>query len=232
MISKTIEIPPSRVLIVDYGMGNLHSVAKAVQHVAGHCHVTVSDDPKALLQADRVILPGVGAMRDCMQALSEAGWESPIKSAWQEKPFLGICVGMQMLLESSQENDGAKGLGLLPGVARHIADHLGSQTGGQVPPKKRLKVPHMGWNQVRQQCTHPLWQGIANDTRFYFVHSYALPVEPGRPSADAIAGTVSYGGEWAAALIKGRVAAVQFHPEKSQQAGLTLLRNFMAWQPQ
>lgn len=215
-----IVIPASRVLIVDYGMGNLHSVAKAVQHVASHCEIEVSDDPAALQKADRVILPGVGAMRDCMQALTQGGWVEPIKAAWQEKPFLGICVGMQMLLVSSEENNGAAGLALMPGVAKHM-----------VAGAEGLKVPHMGWNEVHQQFEHPLWQGIADHSRFYFVHSYAMPVEPDAPSSKAIAGSVTYGQEWAAALIQDKVAAVQFHPEKSQTAGLTFLRNFMAWQP-
>lgn len=213
--------PYSRVLIVDYGMGNLHSVAKAVQHVASHCDIEVSDDPAALQKADRVILPGVGAMRDCMQALTGGGWVDPIKAAWQEKPFLGICVGMQMLLDASEENDGAAGLALMPGVARH----MGARAEG-------LKVPHMGWNEVHQQFEHPLWADIENDARFYFVHSYALPVMATEsPSNEAIAGVVNYGQQWAAALIQNKVAAVQFHPEKSQTAGLTFLRNFMAWQP-
>lgn len=219
-----VQLPQSRVLIVDYGMGNLHSVAKAVQHVASHCEIEVSDDPAALNQADRVILPGVGAMRDCMQALTQGGWVEPIRAAWQEKPFLGICVGMQMLLESSEENDGAAGLALMPGVARH----MGAAVADKVPD---LKVPHMGWNEVSQRGDHPLWQDIPDGSRFYFVHSYALPYEPGTPSAENVAATVEYGQTWAAAIAQRKVAAVQFHPEKSQTAGLTFLRNFMAWQP-
>jgi glutamine amidotransferase len=169
-----------------------------------------------------------------MTALKKGGWDAPIKNAWQTKPFLGICVGMQMLLAASEENDGAEGLCLLPGIARHMGQAVGGspQAGNSSTVEGDLKVPHMGWNQVAQVARHPIWQDIPNDARFYFVHSYALPYEPGEQSAEVVAGTVNYGDQWAAALIQDKVVAVQFHPEKSQTVGLTLLRNFMAWTPE
>lgn len=209
------------VAIVDYGMGNLRSVAKAVEHVAPGHAVVVTADPAAVAAADRVIVPGQGAMPDCMRELKARGLDAAVIRAAREKPFLGICIGLQMLFEHSEEGD-VPGLGLLPGQVRRFPDAAMIDTAGA-----RLKVPHMGWNAVRQAEPHPLWDGIADDTRFYFVHSYY--VEPAVP--DVIAGSTHYGIVFTSAVARANIFAVQFHPEKSAAAGLRLLANFMNWQP-
>ena len=208
-----------RVAVVDYGMGNLHSVAKALEHVgSGSIDVDVTDDPGRLSGADRVVFPGVGAIRDCIGALHRRGFADAIAKVVGQRPLLAICVGMQALLEHSEENDGVECLGLLPGTVHHF-EHSTDQQGG------RLKVPHMGWNRVAQVAAHPLWEGIADGERFYFVHSYyASTTQP-----ELIAGACDYGGQFAAALMAERLFAVQFHPEKSDRAGLQLLKNFLSW---
>lgn len=207
----------SNVAVIDYGMGNLHSVAKALEHV-GAQSVLVTSDAEAILAADRVLLPGVGAIRDCVAELRRLGLDKVVRQVAGEKPLLGICVGMQMLLERSEENGGVDALGLFPGQVRYFGDDL--REGEQ-----RLKVPHMGWDQVKQTIDHPLWHRIDQDARFYFVHSYYA--EPGRQNQ--LAGRCHYGVDFAAALADDNVFATQFHPEKSHTNGLQLLQNFLAW---
>ncbi len=209
------------VAIVDYGMGNLRSVAKAVEHVAPDRRVLVTADPAVVAVADRVIVPGQGAMPDCMRELKGRGLADAVVRAAAEKPFLGICIGLQMLFEHSEEGD-VPGLGLLPGQVRRFPDAAMVDAAGA-----RLKVPHMGWNEVRQAEPHPLWDGIADGARFYFVHSYY--VEPATPGV--IAGSTHYGIVFTSAVARANIFAVQFHPEKSAAAGLRLLANFMNWQP-
>ncbi|MDX9994295.1 MAG: imidazole glycerol phosphate synthase subunit HisH [Rhodocyclaceae bacterium] len=209
------------VAIVDYGMGNLRSVAKAVEHVAPGHRVLVTAEAATLAAADRVIVPGQGAMPDCMRELQSRGLADAVMRAAAEKPFLGICIGLQMLFERSEEGDVA-GLGLFPGQVRRFPDAAMIDAQGA-----RLKVPHMGWNEVRQVEPHPLWSGIADGTRFYFVHSYY--VEPASP--EVIAGATHYGITFTSAVARANIAAVQFHPEKSASAGLRLLENFMHWTP-
>lgn len=209
------------VAIVDYGMGNLRSVAKAVEHVAPDHAVVVTADPAVVAQAGRVIVPGQGAMPDCMRELRQRGLDAAVISAAREKPFLGICIGLQMLFEHSEEGDVA-GLGIFQGQVRRFPAEAMHDAGGAA-----LKVPHMGWNEVRQAEPHPLWNGIVDGARFYFVHSYY--VEPAAP--DVIAGSTQYGIAFTSAVSRANIFAVQFHPEKSAQAGLRLLSNFMSWNP-
>jgi glutamine amidotransferase len=208
----------SSVAVIDYGMGNLHSIAKALQHADPNVDVRIVADGDAILQADRVVFPGVGAMRDCMQALTQSGLAEVIKTVAHTKPLLGICLGMQALLTDSAENGHTDGLGVFAGHVLRFPDDLKDSAG------ERLKIPHMGWNQVHF-APHPLWQGIPQDSRFYFVHSYyAQPDE-----ASVVAATTDYPQPFACALTRGNVFAVQFHPEKSQAVGLQLLRNFLHW---
>ncbi len=209
------------VAIVDYGMGNLRSVAKAIEHVAPGHRVLVTADPAVVAAAERVVVPGQGAMPDCMRELKARGLDAAVVRAANAKPFLGICIGLQMLFAHSEEGDVA-GLGLFPGRVRRFPAEAMLDAAGA-----RLKVPHMGWNAVRQAEPHPLWQGIADGARFYFVHSYY--VEPATP--DAIAGSTEYGIAFTSAVARDNLFAVQFHPEKSAQAGLALLGNFMTWNP-
>ncbi len=211
----------SDVAVVDYGMGNLRSVAKAVEHVAPRLEVAVTSDPAEIARASRVIFPGQGAMPDCMREMDARGLRGPVVAAAHEKPFLGICIGLQMLFETSEEGD-TPGLGLLPGrVRRFPAARLVDAQGA------RLKVPHMGWNEVRQTEPHPLWRGIPQDSRFYFVHSYyPEPGGRGLTAAESV-----YGTRFCCAAARDNLFAVQFHPEKSDDAGLRLLANFVAWQP-
>ena len=209
------------VAIVDYGMGNLRSVAKAVEHVAPARRVVVTDDPVVVAQAGRVIVPGQGAMPDCMRELKARDLDAAVIRAANEKPFLGICIGLQMLFEHSEEGDVA-GLGLFAGrVRRFPAEAMHDAAGAS------LKVPHMGWNEVRQAISHPLWNGIIDGARFYFVHSYY--VEPAAP--DVIAASTDYGIVFTSATARANIFAVQFHPEKSASAGLKLLENFVSWNP-
>lgn|SRR5690554_2167397 len=207
----------SSVAVIDYGMGNLHSVAKALEHV-GARQIIVTSDAQQILDADRVVLPGVGAIRDCIYELRQLGLDQVVRQVASEKPLLGICVGMQMLLQRSEENGGVDALGLFPGTVKYFGDDLRE---GDV----RLKVPHMGWNQVKQSADHPLWHRIEQDARFYFVHSYYA--SPERTSQ--LAGRCHYGVDFAAALAQDNVFATQFHPEKSHTNGLQLLQNFLAW---
>ena len=208
----------SSVAVIDYGMGNLHSIVKALQHADSEINVILTADGDAILKTDRVVFPGVGAIRDCMRALNATGLDEIIHQAAKSKPLLGICLGMQALLSDSEENGGTPGLNLIPGHVVRFSDNLTDSQGNA------LKIPHMGWNQVHQM-PHPLWQNIPQDSRFYFVHSYYA-----RPDDDrTIAATSAYPENFACALAQDNIFAVQFHPEKSQTAGLQLLRNFLHW---
>lgn len=211
------------IAVIDYGMGNLHSVASALLHVAPEAQVRVSADCTEIAAADRVVFPGVGAIRDCIGEIRRLGFDRAVADAVDSgKPVLGICVGMQALLQHSEENGGVDCLGMLPGQVRFFGRDLRDADG------EPLKVPHMGWNQVNQTRPHPLWRGIPQDSRFYFVHSYY--VEAGDPGHSA--GQCRYRNDFTAALGRKNLFAVQFHPEKSHTAGLQLLKNFAAWNGQ
>ena len=208
-----------RITVIDYGMGNLRSVAKAVEHVASdRDEVLVSDDPELILGSDRVLFPGQGAARDCMAAISDHHLNRAVLEAAKSKPFLGICMGQQVLLDRSEENGGTPLLGLFSGQVRRFP-------GGLAPDGEAMKIPHMGWNQVRQLEDHPLWRGIPQDSRFYFVHSYYVDPE----QRELLAATTDYGVSFASAIAHENLFAVQFHPEKSADAGLRLLENFVHW---
>lgn len=205
-----------RVAVIDYGMGNLRSVAKALEHV-GATAVAITDDPAVIDAADRVVFPGQGAVRDCMSALHRHELIEVIARAIATRPFLGICMGMQALMTRSEENAGVAALGHFAGTVRHFSHLTGNDAA--------LKIPHMGWNQVRQCAPHPLWDGVSDEARFYFVHSYYVLPE----SQDIVLADCEYGGRFAAVIGRDNVFATQFHPEKSQQAGLKLLSNFLSW---
>lgn len=212
----------NRVAVIDYGMGNLRSVSKAIEHVAGpNVEVRVTDDPGYILGADRVVFPGQGAARDCMRAISDHHLNSAVREAAGSKPFFGICMGLQVLMDYSEENDGTDLLGLLRGrVVRFANDMRGGDGLG-------LKIPHMGWNGVNPARPHPLWKGIAPGERFYFVHSYhVVPKDP-----ELTAATTDYGILFTSAVAHDNLFAVQFHPEKSADSGLRLLANFIDWNP-
>ena len=211
----------SKLAIIDYGMGNLRSVAKAIEHVAADVQVLVTADPAEVLAADRVVFPGQGAMPDCMRVLDARGLRPAVLEAARNKPCLGIRIGQQMLFEHSQEGD-VPGLCVFKGeVRRFPADKMVGADGA------RLKVPHMGWNEVWQKQAHPLWAGIPDGARFYYVHSYY--VDPADPAI--VAATTDYGIPFTGAVAQANIFAVQFHPEKSAAAGLQLLSNFMSWKP-
>ena len=207
--------------IIDYGMGNLHSLGKALERVAGGTRVVISYDPEVLLKCDRLVLPGVGGVRECMRELQRLELNQMVIEAARKKPMLGICLGMQVMLEWSDENGGVPALGLFPGKVARFPD----------PPETgaldRLKVPHMGWNRVRQTRQHPIWEGVPDDSWFYFVHSYHA--EPASP--DHVLATSDYTKTFACALARDNLVAFQFHPEKSQNTGMTLLANFVQWDP-
>jgi glutamine amidotransferase len=209
------------IAIVDFGMGNLRSVAKAIQHVAPSVEVTVTSQPEAVRAAERVVFPGQGAMPDCMRYLRDCGLEEAVREAARSKPLLAVCIGEQMLFERSEEGPTA-GLGIFPGdVVRFRAPQAASERGA------RLKVPHMGWNRVRQAQAHPLWAGIEDDSWFYFVHSYFVVPADGRLTA----GSSDYGGPFTCAVARDNIFATQFHPEKSAAAGLRIYENFCHWSP-
>jgi glutamine amidotransferase len=213
------------IAVVDYGMGNLRSVSKAVEHVASGKSIVVTSDPEVIHYAERVVFPGQGAMPDCMRELDSRNLHEAIIRAAKNKPFLGICIGMQLLFEHSEEGD-TPGLGLLKGNVKRFAEKLVDEKGN------KLKVPHMGWNQVyqttnNQKQAHPLWAGIADATRFYHVHSYyAAPQD-----SCLTAGTTEYPNRFCSAISQDNIFATQFHVEKSAQAGLQLLSNFVNWKP-
>ncbi len=211
------------VAVIDYGMSNLRSVSRALEQVAGNqWQVIISNQADHIYAADKVVFPGQGAIGNCMQLLQDTGLHEVILHCLLQKPFLGICLGLQSLLEFSAESGGTKGFGTVPGEVKRFAENLRDPQTGE-----HLKIPHMGWNQVQQQQTHPLWTGIENNSRFYFVHSYYA--EPTNPAQ--IAATTHYPEPFASAVAYGNVFAVQFHPEKSQHAGLQLLENFLNWTP-
>ena len=211
------------VAVIDYGMGNLHSVASALEHV-GADKVLVTHDAEVIREADRVVFPGVGAIRDCMAEIRRLKCDQLLVDALtaQHKPVLAICVGMQALMSHSEENGGTPCLDIVPGEVRYFVSPLLDDQG------QRLKVPHMGWNEVRQVMAHPLWQGIPDMSRFYFVHSYYVDAL----DRSLLAGAVQYGVSADAALARDNLFAVQFHPEKSSAVGLHLLRNFLEWNGQ
>ena len=216
------------VAVVDYGMGNLRSVSQAVAHVArdaGDFRVVVTGDPEEVFAAERVVLPGQGAMPDCMRELRDSGLEAAVRDAAATKPLMGVCIGMQMLLERSEEggaDGGTPGLGLIAGdVLRFRLD------GKRQADGSRFKVPQMGWNEVIQARPHPIWAGVPDASHFYFVHSFhARPSDP-RHSV----GETDYGGRFTSALARDNIFATQFHPEKSAALGLALYRNFLNWNP-
>ena len=209
------------VAILDYGMGNLRSVAKAIEHVAPGHEVFVTSDPARVAAAERVVFPGQGAMPDCMRELDVRGLRPAVMQAAASKPFLGICIGQQMLFDHSAEGD-VPGLGILRGEVVRFPDAAMQGADGL-----RLKVPHMGWNEVWQCQPHPMWDGIPDGERFYFVHSYFVaPADD-----DIVAAQIDYGLRFTSAVARANIFAAQFHPEKSAAAGLRLLANFIRWQP-
>ena len=208
------------IAVIDYGMGNLRSVSKALEHVAGGKPVVVTADPAVVAAAERVVFPGQGAMPDCMAELDARGLRAAVLAAAKDKPFLGICVGEQMLFERSDEGN-VPALGVFAGQVKRFPDEK-----MHLPTGERLKVPHMGWNEVRQ-TPHALWNGIADGARFYFVHSYF--VEPANPAL--VTGSCTYGVPFTCAVGRDNIFAVQFHPEKSARDGLQLLKNFVEWRP-
>ena len=214
----------SLIAVVDYGMGNLRSVSKALEHVASSDQtVKVTSDPADIAAADHVIFPGQGAARDCMLELKQRGLIEPVLQAAKEKPFFGICMGMQVLLAHSQENDGVDCMGLYDGEVRFFGSAFAENN---IDAKKEgLKIPHMGWNRVHQTQQHPLWNGIEQDSRFYFVHSYYVS-----PKDESIAaGKTDFGINFVSAIARDNVFAAQFHPEKSAADGLQMLENFTQW---
>lgn len=202
-----------RIAVVDYGMGNLRSVSKALEHVAPGTEVAVTADPDVIHKSERLVVPGQGAMPDCMRNLAASGAREAVLEAMRSKPYLGICLGLQMLFDGAEEG-ATRGLGVLA---------------GEVPRFRLqgLKIPHMGWNEVFQARPHPLWEGIMDASRFYFVHSYY----PAPADRAVVAGTCVYGAPFTCAVARDNIFAVQFHPEKSQSAGLKLLSNFVSWRP-
>lgn len=211
----------NKIVVVDYGMGNLRSVAQGLRHVAPEADVRISGDLKDLQTADRLVLPGQGAIPDCMRCLRESGLQDALLEAVRSKPLLGICVGEQLLFDWSEEGD-TPGLGLLPGkVVRFRLDGQLQEDGS------RFKVPQMGWNRVRQTMSHPLWKGISDNSYFYFVHSYyAVPADPAHTAGETL-----YGAPFASAVARENIFATQFHPEKSAAIGLQLYENFVHWNP-
>ena len=209
------------IAVIDYGMGNLRSVDKAMEYVSPNATVKVTSDPDEILSAGRVVFPGQGAARDCMREIDARGLREVIQEAARSKPFLGICMGLQVLFEHSMEGD-TPCLGIFKGeVVRFPREAMHDEQG------EKLKVPHMGWNNVYQAMAHPLWAGIEDGSRFYYVHSYF--VQPATP--ENVAGFSHYPFPFTSAVASGNIFAVQFHPEKSAQAGLTLLGNFINWDP-
>ena len=209
------------IAVVDYGMGNLRSVWQALAHVADGREVVVTADAAVVAAAERVVFPGQGAMPDCMRELDARGLRPAVLEAAKSKPFLGICIGLQMLFEHSEEGD-VPGLGVFAGQVRRFPAAKMIDASGN-----KLKVPHMGWNEVEQSRDHALWRGIDDGARFYFVHSYYVdPLD-----RSCIAGTTDYGLPFTSAVARDNIFAIQCHPEKSAQAGLGLLANFIHWKP-
>lgn len=208
------------IAICDYGMGNLHSVASALEHVDKSAIVQITSDPDVIEKADRIVFPGVGAVRDCMHEVSRLGFDGLVaRCIASGKPVLGICVGMQLLFSNSEENGGTRCMDLISGSVRYFGEDLLDESGD------KLKVPHMGWNNVTQAINHPLWENIASGAQFYFVHSYFC--EPADTSLTA--GVTEYGKKFTSAVARNNLFATQFHPEKSHDNGLQLLSNFCRW---
>jgi glutamine amidotransferase len=211
------------IAVIDYGMGNLRSVVNALQFVSeDSSKILLTSDPEQVLRADRVVFPGQGAAGDCMRAIDDYGLREAILSAARQRPFLGICMGMQVLIEHSEENQGTPCLGMYAGQVRYFGDSHRDQSG------VKLKVPHMGWNRVTQTQSHPLWKSIDDGSRFYFVHSYYLEAR----DRQLVAGVTDYGFSFTSAIASDNLFAMQCHPEKSADAGLQLLRNFVNWDGQ
>lgn len=210
----------STVAVIDYGMGNLRSVCKAIEHAGTGVTVKLTSDPQTVSRADRVVFPGQGAIAGCMKSLDEYGLREVIAEVVSSKPFLGICLGLQALYDFTDEGGGIDCLGIVAGNVKLFPSDMRDEK-SNLP----LKIPHMGWNQVHQAKQHPLWNGIQQDSRFYFVHSYYADTV----NSDDVAATTSYGVTFTSALAHENIFAVQFHPEKSQHAGLQLLRNFILW---
>lgn len=209
----------THIAIVDYGMGNLRSVARAIEHVAPEARVQITGSAADIAAADRIVFPGQGAMRDCMRHLDESGLREAVMTAARNKPLLGVCVGEQMLFDRSEEGP-TDGLGIFPGEVRRFG-------GESFEGVERLKVPQMGWNRVRQTQSHPLWAGVPDNAYFYFVHSYyAAPTDPA-----LTAGQTDYGLAFTCAVARDNIFATQFHPEKSAALGLQIYRNFVHWNP-
>jgi glutamine amidotransferase len=210
----------STVAVVDYGSSNLRSVSKALLHVAGTSHkIIISADPDRILAADRVVIPGQGAIRQCMGSIMALGLDQVLRECLGNKPFLGICMGLQTLMDRSDEDGGVDGLGIIPGQVVRFPDNVTDACGAQ------YKIPHMGWNRINLAQSHPLWNGIESGERFYFVHSYYV-----RPAHNQdIAATTDYAVPFTSAIARDNLFATQFHPEKSQRAGLRLLANFLTW---
>jgi len=200
------------IAIVDYGMGNVRSVQKALEYVAPNDYCLLTNDSQVINESDRVVFPGQGAMGACMAALKENDLIEVIKIASKEKPFLGICLGLQLLFDHSEENNGIDGLSIIPGDVIKFKNI-------------EYKIPHMGWNEVKQIKNHPLWHNIDNNSRFYSVHSYYVQEK----DSSCVAGTTYYGENFTSAIAQDKLFAVQFHPEKSQSDGLKLLKNFTNW---
>jgi glutamine amidotransferase len=212
----------SSVAVVDYGMGNLHSISKALQFADAGVDVLVTANPEQILGADRVVFPGVGAIRDCIDALQRLQLSPVITEVAKTKPLLCICIGMQALMSHSDENEGVDCLNIVPGQVQHFPEDQQNDQG------QRLKIPHMGWNNVKQRQAHPLWDKIPQDSRFYFVHSYYTQPD----DTTVIAASTDYAEPFVSALTRENIFAVQFHPEKSQAVGIQLLHNFLQWHGQ
>ena len=212
MQAKRASIGSQSIAIVDYGMGNVRSVQKAIEHVAPNDRVFLTDNADLINEADRIVFPGQGAMGACMQALNNHNLVDVIKRNAQEKPFLGICLGLQLLFDHSEENGRTEGLSIMSGDVVKFS-------------KNKLKIPHMGWNTIKQSIEHPLWHNIDDNARFYSVHSYYVA----HADPSIVAGTTNYGLDFTCAIAKDKLFAVQFHPEKSQHDGLQLLTNFVNW---
>ena len=212
----------SSIAIINYNMGNLHSVSKALEHVApAGTRVFLSSSADEILAADRVVFPGQGAARDCMKELTQLGLVDVVHEAAKSKPFLGICMGMQVLMEQSEEHNGVACIGLYEGNTHAFSGRIAAKN----DEGERLKIPQMGWNKVMQSQSHPLWAGIDDESRFYFVHSYFV-----EPVDEALSvGITDYGLNYTSALAKDNVFAIQAHPEKSAENGLRLLKNFTEW---
>jgi len=213
----------SQIAVLDYGTSNLRSVAKALEFVANNRYeILVTDQRQEILNADRVVFPGQGAVGQCMKSLKDSGLDDVVKECIDTRPFLGICLGLQSLMQASDEDGGVEGLGIIPGKVSRFPDNVKDEH------DDICKIPHMGWNRVNQQKPHALWKDIEDGARFYFVHSYYVQVENDEDSA----AKTNYATEFTSAVARGNVFATQFHPEKSQHAGLTLLRNFLSWDGQ